>query len=365
MKQLRVELGNRSYPILIGERLLDETGLLKQYIRSSEVMIVTNETIAPLYLERVKATLDGLRVETCIIPDGEAYKTLDVMNDIITQLLENHFSRSCCLVALGGGVVGDITGFAAASYQRGVDYIQVPTTVLAQVDSSVGGKTAVNHPLGKNMIGAFYQPRAVVADVGVLKTLDARELSAGIAEIIKYGLIRDADFFSWLEDNMEKLVALDREALTIAIEKSCQTKADIVAQDERESGMRALLNLGHTFGHAIETGLGYRDWLHGEAVGAGMLMAADLSCRQGWLSDDDVIRIGELLQRAKLPTSLPEGLGSGRMLELMSVDKKVRDGVLYLVLLQKIGHAIVTNGFDPENLQETLEYFSSGRKESD
>jgi len=365
MKQLHVELGDRSYPILIGHGLLDEPGLLKQYIRASEVMIVTNQTIAPLYLERVKATLDGLRVETCIIPDGEAYKTLDVMNDIITQLLEKHFSRDCCLVAFGGGVVGDITGFAAASYQRGVDYIQVPTTVLAQVDSSVGGKTAVNHPLGKNMIGAFYQPRAVIADVGVLDTLVARELSAGIAEIIKYGMIRDAEFFAWLEENMEKLVALEREVLMIAIEKSCQTKADIVAQDERESGMRALLNLGHTFGHAIETGMEYRDWLHGEAVSAGMLMAADLSFRHGWLTEGDVKRVGKLLQRAMLPMSLPEGLGAGRMLELMSVDKKVKDGVMYLVLLQKIGHAIVTNEFDPDKLRETLEHFSSGQQESD
>ncbi len=321
--------------------------------------MVTNETIAPLYLDRIIRCLSNFAVDSIILPDGEEYKTLEIMNTIITKLLQQRFSRNSCLIALGGGVVGDITGFAAACYQRGIDYIQVPTTVLAQVDSSVGGKTAVNHILGKNMIGAFHQPRAVIADTSVLATLDNRELRAGLAEVIKYGLIRDKKFFTWLEQNIVRLLNREYDALCYAIDCSCRNKAEIVAKDEKESGIRALLNLGHTFGHAIETGLCYRDWLHGEAVATGMLMSADLSCRHGWITDDDVARIRKILNKAELPVTLPQGLNSERMLELMSVDKKTRNGILNLVLLKGIGNAIVTDQYDSEKLLETLIHFSA------
>ena len=281
MKTLTVDLGDRSYPIQIGQGLLDEADLLTAHISGRQVMVVSNTTVAPLYLDRVLASLDGLETATVILPDGEQYKTLDTLNTIFTALLEQRFNRGCTLVALGGGVVGDITGFAAASYQRGVAFLQVPTTLLAQVDSSVGGKTGVNHPLGKNMIGAFHQPGCVVIDTDTLDTLDDRQLAAGLAEVIKYGLIYDADFFAWLEENVSAIMARNKMALARAIERSCTIKAEIVAADERESGMRALLNLGHTFGHAIETGTGYGNWLHGEAVATGMLMAVDLSARHG------------------------------------------------------------------------------------
>lgn len=359
MKELRVELGKNSYPIYIGEDLLEQRELFRGFITSRQVMVVTNETIAPLYLDRLLQSLKDYHVETVIIPDGEQYKNLDTLNDIITALLQKRFSRNCNLVALGGGVVGDITGFAAACYQRGVNYIQVPTTLLAQVDSSVGGKTAVNHALGKNMIGAFYQPKAVIADTAVLKTLDDRELRAGLAEVIKYGLIRDRTFFEWLEKNIDKLLTRDPEALSYAIETSCRNKAEVVAIDEKESGMRALLNLGHTFGHAIETGLNYKNWLHGEAIAAGMLMAADLSCRHSWLKDDDVARVQKILLATKLPVALPGKLAPAKMLDLMSVDKKAKDGQLYLVLMEAIGNAFVTNEFDPAKLKDTLEHFSA------
>jgi 3-dehydroquinate synthase len=268
--------------------------------------------------------------------------------------LENHFARDCTLVALGGGVVGDMAGFAAACYQRGVAFIQVPTTLLAQVDSSVGGKTGVNHALGKNMIGAFHQPRVVIADTDTLSTLPDRELSAGIAEVIKYGLIRDPEFFAWLETNMEKLLACDTQALTYAIQRSCQNKAEVVAADELESGQRALLNLGHTFGHAIEAGVGYGVWLHGEAVGTGMCMAADLSARLRWLDDASLKRIRALIAAAGLPIRPPASMGPERLRELMAVDKKVKDGRLRLVLMQGIGKALVTAEFDPLKLGETL-----------
>lgn len=359
MRELTVELGKNSYPILIGEGILDQPDLYKKYINSGQVMIVTNETIAPLYLERVVRLLEDARVEVLILPDGEEYKTLETMNRIITRLLQNKFSRTCCLIALGGGVVGDITGFAAACYQRGVNYLQVPTTILAQVDSSVGGKTAVNHQLGKNMIGAFYQPRAVITDVSVLQTLNSREVRAGLAEVIKYGLIRDPGFFAWLENNIARLLELDSEALVYAIEKSCRNKAEVVAIDEREAGERALLNLGHTFGHAIETGLGYKDWLHGEAIALGMLMAADLSFRHNWISAQDVTRITNVIQATALPQRLPAGLDANTMIELMSVDKKARDGRMHLVLLHAIGKAFVTNDFDRTKLEETLEQYAS------
>ena len=354
MKTLNVELGERSYPIYIGTDLFGQSELMTRHVSGREVMVVTNETVAPLYLERVMAALAGYNAESVVLPDGEKYKTLSVLDNIYTALLEKRCSRQTTIIALGGGVIGDMAGFAAACYQRGVPFIQVPTTLLAQVDSSVGGKTAVNHPLGKNMIGAFYQPQCVLADITTLGTLDDRQLSAGIAEIIKYGLIRDAEFLVWLEENMTALLARNSEALSYAIERSCQNKAEVVAADEHERGQRALLNLGHTFGHAIETGMGYGEWLHGEAVAAGMLMAADLSQRLGWISTADVDRIEALLQQARLPTCAPASLSVQQMLDLMAVDKKVVAGQLRLVLLKALGKAVVTDKFDPVLLQETL-----------
>ena len=354
MKTLTVELGSRSYPIHIGQQLLGHADLLTTHIHSRQVMIVTNDTIAPLYLENVRQQLSDFDTAAVILPDGEQYKTLDTLNTIFTALLEQRFNRDCTLVALGGGVVGDITGFAAASYQRGVAFLQIPTTLLAQVDSSVGGKTGVNHPLGKNMIGAFHQPGCVVIDTDTLDTLDDRQLSAGLAEVIKYGLIRDAGFFDWLEANMTALRSRDKQALAYAIERSCSIKAEIVAADERESGQRALLNLGHTFGHAIETCTGYGNWLHGEAVATGMLMAADLSARHGWLSAEAVQRTKQLLQQAALPTSPPADMNETQFMNLMAIDKKVVEGELRLVLLKGIGDAIVTGAYKAELLGETL-----------
>ena len=354
MNTLTVELGERSYPIFIGQGLLDKPELLTQHVQGRQVMVVSNDTIAPLYLDRVREIFSDFELATVILPDGEQYKNLDTLNLIFTALLENKFNRGCTLVALGGGVVGDITGFAAASYQRGGVFLQIPTTLLAQVDSSVGGKTGVNHPQGKNMIGAFHQPACVLIDTDTLDTLDDRPLAAGLAEVIKYGLIRDAAFFDWLEQNIELLKARDKQALAYAIERSCALKAEIVAADERESGQRALLNLGHTFGHAIETGTGYGNWLHGEAVATGMLMAADLSARHGWLSPDAVRRTEKLLQQSNLPTNAPDEMDTARFLELMAVDKKVVDGGLRLVLLKAIGDAVLTSDFDAGKLRETL-----------
>jgi len=354
MNTLTVELGERSYPIFIGQGLLDKPELLTQHVQGRQVMVVSNDTIAPLYLDRVREIFSDFELATVILPDGEQHKNLDTLNLIFTALLENKFNRGCTLVALGGGVVGDITGFAAASYQRGVAFLQIPTTLLAQVDSSVGGKTGVNHPQGKNMIGAFHQPACVLIDTDTLDTLDDRQLAAGLAEVIKYGLIRDAAFFDWLEQNIELLKARDKQALAYAIERSCALKAEIVAADERESGQRALLNLGHTFGHAIETGTGYGNWLHGEAVATGMLMAADLSARHGWLSLDAVRRTEKLLQQSNLPTNAPDEMDTARFLELMAVDKKVVDVGLRLVLLKAIGDAVLTSDFDAGKLRETL-----------
>jgi len=354
MNTLTVELGERSYPIFIGQGLLGKPGLLTQHVRGRQVMVVTNETIAPLYLDRVRGIFRGFELATVVLPDGEQFKNLDTLNLIFTALLENKFNRGCTLVALGGGVVGDITGFAAASYQRGVAFLQIPTTLLAQVDSSVGGKTGVNHPQGKNMIGAFHQPACVLIDTNTLDTLDDRQLAAGLAEVIKYGLIRDAAFFAWLEENIGLLKARDKQALARAIERSCELKAEIVAADERESGLRALLNLGHTFGHAIETGTGYGTWLHGEAVATGMLMAAGLSARHGWLSDDAVARTKKLLQQANLPVCPPDEMDAARFLELMAVDKKAVDGGLRLILLKDIGDAFMTGDFDADLLGKTL-----------
>lgn len=343
MKTLTVDLGTRSYPIHIGSGLLGHQEFIREHICGSQVMIVSNETVAPLYMEKTLKGLGDFRVEQIILPDGEQYKTLDVLNNIFDALLEKRFDRRCTLVALGGGVIGDMTGFAAACYQRGVAFIQIPTTLLAQVDSSVGGKTGVNHPLGKNMIGAFHQPQCVLIDIDTLNTLEDRQLSAGIAEVIKYGLINDAEFFAWLEKNMPLLLQRDTAALTYAIERSCQDKADIVSADEKESGVRALLNLGHTFGHAIETGMGYGNWLHGEAVATGMLLAAELSSQLGWITEDDVRRIRTLIQQAGLPVKAPPQMDSQGFLQLMAVDKKVRDGKLCLVLLKAIGKSIITD----------------------
>ena len=356
MKTLTVDLGPRSYPIHIGQGLLRRPDLVSKRIRGKQVMVVSNETVAPLYLDNVKQMLNGFDLASVILPDGEQYKNLETLNSVFTSLLEHRFNRSCTLIALGGGVVGDITGFAAASYQRGIAFVQIPTTLLAQVDSSVGGKTGVNHPLGKNMIGAFHQPGCVLIDTDTLDTLDQRQFAAGLAEVIKYGLIRDAGFFTWLEQNIERLAARDKEALAFAIERSCTIKASIVAADERESGQRALLNLGHTFGHAIETGTGYGNWLHGEAVAVGIRMAADLSARHQWLTNSDALRIEKLLQSAGLPTSPPDGMNEEQFMKHMAVDKKVLDDGLRLVLLKAIGTAVITGEFSAALLSKTLSH---------
>lgn len=359
MKTLTVDLAERSYPIFIGQGVLADSSLVKPYVKGQQVMIVTNETVAPLYLEQAKKLFAGFQVDEVILPDGEEFKNLDNLNLIFDALLAKRHNRTTTLVALGGGVVGDMTGFAAASYQRGVDFIQIPTTLLSQVDSSVGGKTGVNHALGKNMIGAFHQPNCVLIDVNSLNTLPANELAAGMAEVIKYGLICDIDFFDWLESNIESLNKKDTDALVYAIETSCLNKAKVVALDEREGGIRAILNLGHTFGHAIETDQGYGNWLHGEAVAVGMLMAADLSARLGWIEPQDVIRIESLLVAAGLPTTSPEGMRIDRFKELMAVDKKVLDGKLRLVLLRAMGDAITTSDFALDHFEATLKHLTN------
>jgi len=355
MQTLHVDLGDRSYPIYIGTDLLARAELVRPYVVGRQVMIVSNETVAPLYLDTVKKAFVDFDVSEVILPDGEEYKTLPVLNQIFDALLEKRFERKCTLVALGGGVIGDMTGFAAACYQRGVPFIQIPTTLLAQVDSSVGGKTGVNHELGKNMIGAFHQPRCVIADTNTLNTLDDRQLSAGLAEVIKYGLIRDVPFFKWLEENMQRLLERDPVALAYAIEHSCQDKAEVVAADEKEGGIRATLNLGHTFGHAIEAATGYGKWLHGEAVGTGMLMAADLSQRMGMLSKEDVQRIDNIIDHAQLPTRAPANMDYETFMKYMSVDKKVEAGAIRLVLLKAVGQAVITSDYDPALLKQTLE----------
>lgn len=342
MRTLNVDLGTRSYPIHIGSGLLARADLLAPHLAGRRAAIVTNETVAPLYLEPVRSLTARHRPVAIVLPDGEQHKTLPMLDRIFDALLEARCDRETLLIALGGGVIGDMAGFAAACYQRGVPFIQVPTTLLAQVDSSVGGKTGVNHPLGKNMIGVFHQPRAVIIDIDTLRSLPDRELRAGVAEVIKYGLIRDPEFFDWLEKNMQRVLDRDADALAHAIERSCRNKAQVVALDERESGERALLNLGHTFGHAIETGLGYGKWLHGEAVAAGMVMAADLSRRLGWLSEEDLARVEAVTAAAGLPVRMPAELDRGQLRELMAVDKKVAGGRLRFVLLKGIGNAVVT-----------------------
>lgn len=357
MQTLNVGLNERSYPIHIGSGLLQRAAeLLLPCLPRGRAVIVTNTTVAPLYLESLQSQLEqqGVRCDSIVLADGEQYKNADSLNTIYTQLLTFHSERSTPLIALGGGVIGDITGFAAATYLRGVPFIQIPTTLLSQVDSSVGGKTGINHALGKNMIGAFYQPRLVLADTDVLDTLPDRELSAGLAEVIKYGLIRDLPFLAWLEENMEKLRARDKASLQYAIASSCRNKAEVVAADEYESGERALLNLGHTFGHAIENGMGYGVWLHGEAVAAGMVMAADLSHRLGWLNGDDVRQVRSLLQRAGLPDVAP-ALGADKYLEMMGLDKKVEAGKIRFVLLKALGHAAIESEIADGLLRQTLE----------
>ncbi len=354
MQTLYVELGERRYPIFIGGDL-DPKALLEPYIHGRQVMIVSNETVAPLYLARYVAAIEALgkTVATCILPDGEKYKNIEHLNLIFDALLASGFNRDCTVLALGGGVIGDMAGFASACFQRGVYFIQVPTTLLSQVDSSVGGKTGINHPLGKNMIGAFQQPQVVLADMSQLKTLPPRELSAGLAEVIKYALLGDTDFLAWLEQHIDDLVQGDEAALAEAVYRSCAHKARIVANDEKEQGERALLNLGHTFGHAIESYLGYGEWLHGEAVATGMVMAADLSQRMGWISTEDLVRTKNIIQRANLPIVCPQ-IPLDDFLAYMAHDKKVLNGQLRLVLMQAVGQAIITKTFDVELMKQAI-----------
>ncbi len=355
MQTLTVNLADRSYPIHIGRNLIANANLILPHLKRQHVAIVTNTTVAPLYLDKLSQTLQqaGVKVIPIVLPDGEAYKNAETLNKIYDVLLQNRCERSTTLIALGGGVIGDLTGYAAATYLRGVPFIQIPTTLLSQVDSSVGGKTGINHPLGKNMIGAFYQPQVVLADIDTLKTLPPREFSAGMAEVIKYGLIRDSDFFDWLEANVDALMALDEVAISEAIYRSCQNKAEVVARDEHESGERALLNLGHTFGHAIENAMGYGVWLHGEAVAAGTMLAADLSLRMGWLTQAEVKRMYDLLTKARLPLDAPK-LGVDKYLDLMQLDKKVADGKIRLILQQGIGKSVITSDYDAEKLRAVL-----------
>lgn len=359
MSTLTVDLGDRTYPIHIKPGALTNPDLWLPLLAGRQVMIVTNETLGELLLPKFLGCLKSLsqapqKLSQVLLPDGEQHKNTNTLNLIFDALLDQRFDRRCLIVALGGGVIGDMAGFAAACYQRGVEFIQVPTTLLSQVDSSVGGKTGVNHPLGKNMIGAFYQPQAVIIDTDVLASLPPRELSAGLAEVIKYGLIADEPFLVWLEEHMDQLVACDRELLAYAIYKSCQIKAHIVAADEREGGIRAILNLGHTYGHAIENAQGYGVWLHGEAVGAGMVMACELSYLLGWVSEEDYKRVKKIIERANLPTQPPKNMNQQDFISGMSVDKKVLDGQLRLVLLRSIGEAVVTGDFDNAKLNKQL-----------
>lgn len=356
IETLMVSLGDRSYPIHIGSGLLKRVDLILPHIKQKKAVVVTNTTVAPLYLETLRSTLEsgGISVLPVVLPDGEQFKKWETLNLIFDALLSARCERGTTLIALGGGVIGDMGGFAAACYQRGMPFIQMPTTLLSQVDSSVGGKTAINHPLGKNMIGAFYQPKLVLADISTLNTLPERELKAGLAEVIKYGLIRDFEFYVWLEENLENLLARDATALTYAIHRSCANKAEVVAADEKEIGERALLNLGHTFGHAIETGMGYGQWLHGEAISAGTLIAAELSRQLGWLDEAMVKRIEQIFVRVGLPVLGPR-LAASRYLELMSHDKKVQDGKLRLVLLKEIGKAVVSDQASDMQIRAAIE----------
>ncbi|KAE9612935.1 putative 3-dehydroquinate synthase [Lupinus albus] len=359
---VHVDLGDRSYPIYIGSGLLNQPHLLQRHVHGKRVLVVTNTTVAPLYLDKVVDALtrgnQNVSVESVILPDGEQYKDMDTLMKVFDKAIESRLDRRSTFVALGGGVIGDMCGFAAASFLRGVNFIQIPTTVMAQVDSSVGGKTGINHHLGKNLIGAFYQPQCVLIDTDTLNTLPERELASGFAEVIKYGLIRDADFFEWQEKNIHALMARDPNALAYAIKRSCENKAEVVSLDEKESGLRATLNLGHTFGHAIETGVGYGQWLHGEAVAAGTVMAVDMSYRLGWIDDSIVKRVGEILKQAKLPTTPPETVTMDMFKSVMAVDKKVADGLLRLILLKgPLGNCVFTGDYDRKALDDTLGAF--------
>lgn len=360
---VEVDLGNRSYPIYIGSGLLNQPELLQRHVHGKQVLIVTNTTIAPLYLDKtIWALTEGnpnVKVETVILPDGEQFKNMETLMKVFDKAIESRLDRRCTFVALGGGVIGDMCGYAAASFLRGVNFIQIPTTVMAQVDSSVGGKTGINHPLGKNLIGAFYQPQCVLVDTDTLNSLPDRELASGLAEVIKYGLIRDAPFFEWQEKNMASLLARDADAFAYAIKRSCENKAEVVSLDEKESGVRATLNLGHTFGHAIETSVGYGQWLHGEAVAAGTVMAVDVSYRLGWIDETLVKRVLKILQQAKLPTAPPETMTVDMFKSVMAVDKKVADGLLRLILLKgALGSCVFTGDYDRQALDDTLRAFS-------
>lgn len=357
-----VDLGNRSYPIYIGSGLLDQPELLQRHIHGKRVLVVTNDRVGPLYLDKVTDALTrgnpNVSVESVSLPDGEKYKNMETLMKVFDKAIESRLDRRCTFVALGGGVIGDMCGFAAAAFLRGVNFIQIPTTVMAQVDSSVGGKTGINHHLGKNLIGAFYQPQCVLVDTDTLNTLPDRELASGLSEVIKYGLIRDAEFFEWQEKNMSKLMARDPSALAYAIKRSCENKAEVVSLDEKESGLRATLNLGHTFGHAIETGTGYGEWLHGEAVAAGMVMAVDMSYRLGWIDNSIVKRVLDILKQAKLPVTPPEVMTVEMFKSVMAVDKKVADGLLRLILLKgPLGNCVFTGDYDRKALDDTLHAF--------
>ena len=354
MKEIIVRLGERSYPIFIGEGLLQQPDLLAPYITGQKVCIVSNRTVADLYLERLQSQLAGYQVSTVLIEDGEQYKNMDSFNRIIDHLLAQKVDRKSTVIALGGGVIGDLSGYAAASCLRGINFIQMPTTLLAQVDSSVGGKTGVNHQQGKNLIGAFYQPSCVVADIDSLSTLTQREFAAGMAEVIKYGLIRDAGFFDWLETNAEAIKVHDKDKLTHIVARSCEIKADVVSQDEKEAGLRAILNYGHTFGHTIEAAMGYKDWLHGEAISAGMVMASNLSLSLGALSGQTVQRIKNLFQAFSLPIDPPSSMTTAQMKELMLHDKKTINAQVRLILLHELGNAYVSGDYSPELLEKTI-----------
>jgi 3-dehydroquinate synthase len=353
VQTLQVDVGHSSYPISIGSGLLSNRELLERQIAGRDLLIVTNTTVAKLYLAKLTGSLAHRRIAECILPDGEQHKTLQTAAWVFDALVSNKMNRDATVLALGGGVVGDIAGFAAATYQRGIGYVQIPTTLLAQVDSSVGGKTGVNHPGGKNLIGAFYQPRAVIADTDALASLSDRQLNSGLAEVIKYGCVWDPLLFQWLERNIPKLKARDVEALTYSVARSCEVKATVVARDEREHDLRAILNFGHTFGHAIEAATGYETYLHGEAVGLGMLMAADLSHRLGMIDTAVRERIRELLLQTGLPTQAPR-IGAAKAFELMQMDKKVLAGAVRLVLLEKLGRAVITDQYSKAALDATL-----------
>lgn len=354
MATINVELEERSYPISIEADVSSQSPLLQSILNNQRIVVVSNQKVSDLYAEKLALAIAPKRFELILIPDGEQYKNLQTFENVIGELLAMNAGRDTILIALGGGVVGDLTGYVAASFQRGVPFIQIPTTLLAQVDSSVGGKTAVNHPLGKNMIGAFYQPKGVFIDTTTLSTLSPREFSAGMAEVIKYGIIDDIAFFEWLEQNQDALKQKDQQALAYAIKRSCEIKADIVAQDERESGVRALLNLGHTFGHAIEAEQGYGNWLHGEAVAAGMVLAAKASEAKGWLNVSETRRIVTLIESFELPVSKPDGMGYGPFMQHMRRDKKVAAGQIRFILPKGLGSAVVTTDLSEELLTTLL-----------